>query len=143
MSILAKTEIISGRTVTVTPFPGRTALFYKAQLIKMFGPSLAVVISKQFTTGEDVAPILEKFLQGISITEFSNLTSKLLASTLLDDMPITDAVFDLEFAGNLTLMYKILGFVLKVNYADFFEMAAIGNLVSQAKLKQETSTAAK
>ena len=59
------------------------------------------------------------------------IVKELMQGTRLDDKEINDAVFDMEFAGNYGLLYKILAFVLEVNYGSFFESLNIGQLTSK------------
>ena len=56
---------------------------------------------------------------------------ELMQGTRIDDKEITGAVFDMEFAGNYGLLYKIIGFILEVNYGSFFESLNIGHLTSK------------
>jgi hypothetical protein len=58
---------------------------------------------------------------------------ELLQLTRIDGKEINEAVFDSEFAGNLFFMYKVIFFVIEVNYKDFFDKSGIGKILTQTQ----------
>jgi hypothetical protein len=138
--IQTKEKEIDGRKISVTQFPARRGLALKTKLITLFGPALFSIISsfsgvksvKDLMDSDidlnNIGQILDKLFQKVSSSILEELIFELLASTRLDNQEITSAVFDLEFAGNYGTLYKILGFVLEVNYGSFLALSNIGNL---------------
>ena len=135
MSVETKDKVIDGKKITVTQFPGRKALFYKVKLIKLFGSSIGAMLAqaKGLTAQIDMsvfAAAMDKLATTIDEGEFTRFVLELLQLTRVDNVPITEASFDMEFAGNLLFMYKILWFTLEVNYGSFFGENGIGKILS-------------
>jgi hypothetical protein len=138
-----KTKTIDGKEIMVTPFLGRRSLAYKTRIILMFGASIGSLFAKagsfsgkvDFSAFEDA---ITKLASSVIEKDFSALVLDLLQSTRIDGKEITPEVFDFEFAGNLSLMYKILWLVLEVNYGNFFVNAGIGKIISQARAAART-----
>lgn len=133
-------KTIDGRVIMTVPFLGRRALTYKTKIIRMFGASIGSLFSKpgginaqiDFSVFED---FITKLTARIDENEFVKFVLELLQTTRIDGKEITPETFDMEFAANLVLMYKILWFVLEVNYGNFFGDTGIGKILSALKAK--------
>lgn len=147
MPIETEEKTIDGRQVMVTQFPGRRALTFKTRLLKLLGPSIAQMFSGVKTDKSNIldsdfdlsiiSKACEKLSETLDEDEFVKFVLELLQCTRLDGKEINDAVFDIEFAGNLVLMYKVLWFTLEVNYGSFFGVGGIGKILSKIKEKKE------
>lgn len=132
--IETKEKTIDGRSVMVTQFPGRRALFFKTRLIKLLGPSISQVFTSKNLKELDLSILssaFEKLSESLDEDSFVRFVLDLLQCTRLDGQEIKDNVFDVEFAGNLLFMYKILWFTLEANYGSFFGEGGIGKILSK------------
>jgi len=143
---MIKTEdkTIDSKKITVTSFPGRKSLNLKNRIIVLLGESFAQLIGqvKSIKTTKlkdmDVSilvPVIERFTQKLDPDTFTDFTLELLSMSRVDGKEITIEFFDNEFSGNLLFMYKILAFVLEVNYGDFFGKNGIGKIIIPAVKK--------
>lgn len=140
--IATRDKLINGHTYSVTQFPARHAFMLKARLAKLLGPALAEIlaslngVSKESILSADIdlsaiSAALNKLLGAVDEQSTMDLILKLLSCTRMDGKEITEQLFDIEFAGNLSDVYKVLAFVIEVNYGDFFGSNGIGNLIGR------------
>lgn len=136
-----KDKIIEKRTYSVTQFPARHGFVLKARLAKLIGPAVAELFaalkggSAESVMSADVdmsmiGGAIHKLLDGIDGEDALDLVLKLLSMTRLDGKEISEQVFDMEFAGRFSELYKVLAFVVEVNYGDFFGSNGIGRLAA-------------
>lgn len=138
MGLDPKTETIDGHKWTVCPFPARRAIQLKVRLAKVAGPAIGELIPALGGLGKDgksegdpeadvdaalsaLRPAIEALAANLNEEAFVQTILDLMELSSRDDTAITEAYFDAEFAGNFGEMYKALGFILKVNYSDFFK----------------------
>jgi hypothetical protein len=145
--IQEKTKQIDGHNISVTQFPGRRALALKTKLIRLLGTPIAKLIAdvKKIDADMDLSKMagaVEALVSNLDEKDFVPFVLEMLQCTRIDGKEINDGVFDLEFAANLSLMYKILWFVLEVNFGDFFDKAGIGKILS-VKAKPKITIPAK
>ena len=143
--IQTKNKTIADHDIMVTQYPGRKAIEINAKLFKLLGSSFVRLFS-----GTDVldsfslSSAIDIFIEKLNPKEFTNFVLELLQSTRIDGKEITETVFDTEFAGDMGLVYKILGYTLEVNYGNFFGEAGIGKILTKMKTpppaKTETPT---
>ncbi len=142
MSTATQQKTIDGRSCTVVQYPGMEGLRIWTNLIKILGPSLALLGKgfgdsiKDFKTLNEVGKILDnevditKLFSSISealvmatgnINEdiAAQLVLRMLSGTKIDNEEINGTSFNLMFCGNYGLLFKLLAFVLKVNYSSF------------------------
>lgn len=74
---------------------------------------------------ESLGKAIEAFFDSCDENTFENTVKDLLTSTTREGRPIN---FDIDFAGQLGHLMKVLAFVLEVNFKDFF--SGIGGLKS-------------
>jgi hypothetical protein len=139
MGLIAKDKMIDGRKITVTTFPARNSLTLKNRIIKLMGEPAVQLLSgfknmkKIDLKKVDVSvliPVVEKLVQNLDPDEFVQLCMDLFVSTRIDGKEVKPEVFDIEFSGNLKSMYKILFFIVEVNWGDFFDLSGIGLTLS-------------
>jgi len=155
MAIETRNKTIDGHQVMVTQYPGTTSLTNKVRILKLLGPGVGETLSKvspEEATAGVASSKLEIFIQVLGNVcgtldpdKFTEFVLELLIGTRIkvggtsgDYQEITREIFDLEFAGQLLLMYKILFFVLEVNYGNFFGKGGLGEFL---KRKQPISPA--
>lgn len=114
--IETREKIIEGATYTVTQLPARRALKLKAKLIKTFGAL--------FMGGDSVT--FQQVCQSLDENQFEAICMEMIQGVRKNGVELTPATFDLEFAGDMAGVYKLLLFVIEVNYANFFSMVGIG-----------------
>ncbi len=136
--IETKTKQIDERSVSVTQFPARKGLKIKLRLLKMVAPGLASATGiLQGGLEVDFDSKVLAYAVGQLVDSMGNdatvdfIVKELMQGTRLDDKEITDSLFDMEFAGDYGLLYKIIAFILEVNYGSFFENLNIGSLTSK------------
>lgn len=151
MGIKKHERIIDGFKITTVNFDGRSGIRYQVKLIKILGPGLAKVVFSFIKT----SGIKDVKLLNLLNTEFdlsvigdgiSNLLTtmdedstfelvmNLVSTTRVDGKELSNtAVFDNLFAGNYGLLYKILAFVLEVNFGNLFNMDGIGRQLKETE----------
>jgi hypothetical protein len=139
--IETKEKSINGATYAVTQMTARKALRMKARLMRLFGASLA----QMFLPGSDkpmegmafskdeAVKALQSLAMSLDDDVFEKLVVDLLSSARKDGIELNEHVIDLEFAGDLMTLLKVVWFVLEVNFASFFGESGIGNLFEQTK----------
>ena len=134
--IETKDKTIDGKKITVTQFPGRIGLNLKTKISKLVGPTIFTALKSISGTGkkfmdkdvdlETAAIAIEKFLERVEPDSWESLIFEILNMTRINNQEITPEIFDIEFAGSFVTLYKIIAFVLEVNYKDFLGLTGIG-----------------
>lgn len=153
MGIEAKNRTIDGVTYTVATFPARRGLAIKSTLVKSLGPALSELM-KAVPGGtsptkllqadlklEHVAGSLGKLFECLDEKQFVELVMRLLEDTMRDGVPISGETFDVDFAGDYSHLYKVLWFVLEVNFGSFFARGGLGSIISRSRILQPSGTA--
>lgn len=136
-----KDKEIDGFKVTVTQWPARKAFKKKLKLARLLGPSFAEILSgwKSSKTSEEnisidsseidlskVGSAIQMLFDKMDEDEMLDLILELFSSTRIDGKELTNEEFDLIFAGKTVTVYKVIGFVLEVNFGSFFGKGGIG-----------------
>lgn len=145
LSNKVKVKEIDGKQITVTPFFGLTSLTHKTRIIKLLGPGVNGLFKIDIKSLKNIKEAdigfigfaISQLCEKLNPDEFASFILDLLSSTRIDGVEIKKAVFDTEFMGNLTFMYKILWFVLEVNWGDFFEGGVSGWIKKKVKERIE------
>lgn len=153
-SLKAREKTIDGYTISVTPFPAWIAWRLKRNLVGLIGTTLIKALQNLSTksTGKGkskkseydfdlvaVGNAIEDLFDKLTEDEFEILTKRIIASTRVDNKDISnDNIFNELFAANLHVVYKILLYVLEVNYGSFLDLNGFG-----AVLKEKINTAMK
>ncbi len=133
-----QTREIDGHRYTVTPFPGRESWKVWSALGKRLGSSIGdligalqgnVELSKEGLANAaktmDLAPLgaaFGKLLSGLDPEKDLDLILRMFRDTRVDGKygvePVLGnvEVFDLVFTGDIWAVFKVLGFVIEVNY---------------------------
>jgi hypothetical protein len=122
-------EVIDGLHFTVVQFPAMYGFGLLARLAKTIGPVMGSLSG--ITPGTDLGTLGPQFadaLAALDADEAQRLVLDILKST---SVVIPDATggrkvefsdrtkIDDVFSGRLKTMFKVVGFALRVNYADF------------------------
>ena len=103
---------------TVTQFPATEGLAILTRLLKLVGPAMGA-ISRGEGGNVEVGTFIALLIERLDEAETIALVKRLLKDTRKDGREILPQ-FDLEFMGNYHTLLNVLGFVLEVNYGDFF-----------------------
>lgn len=110
----------------VTQLPPTQAIKLTKKLITFFGSAFDKVLGaalKDIDVGE-LAMALQGVFAVMSDTDVDKFLEDLLSNVVLNDgekfLKLAKGTFDLYFAGANLEGLKLLGFVLKVNFGDFF-----------------------
>lgn len=136
--IETKTRQIDGHMIESTQFPARRAFKYQTRLIRLLSPLGALLgkANKQSMVDQEIDfSKLTLFADALDDENTMNFLMILLSYTRVDDKEITNELFDMEFAGRLDLVYKILFFVLEVNFSSFLAQGNIGEILSGLGVK--------
>lgn len=128
-----------GHRVSVTPFMARKGLNLQLRLVKILGPAIKDLITtdvmakiksgeKNFELPiEKLISAVESVLTGPNSDTLYSLIIELLSNSSVNGTNLTEEMFDVIFAKEYILIYKILFFVLEVNFADLLKMGNIGS----------------
>lgn len=148
--IETREQLINGSRYTVTQMTARRALRMKAKLIKMFGKPLSHfffpseegnIPGMQFSRNSALTAI-ESLCETMDDKSFESVLMELLQGVRKEGMELTEAIIDLEFAGDLSTLYQVIWFVLEANYANFFQAMGI-TLPSHDQAKETRSNSSK
>lgn len=136
-----KERDIDGMKVNVTQFPARYGFKLQAKLAKIFGPVIGELFSgvkgnvKNFTESDldmsKISDAIRVLFEKLDENSAETLVFELTKSTKVDGTDIDDKSFDLIFPGKYASLYKIIFFVLEVNYGSFFGLRGIGEAIKK------------
>ena len=133
-----KEKEIEGMKVNVTQFPARFGFKMQAKLLRIFGPVIGTVLSgndiSKGVMNSDVSmgnlsEAIKRLFEVLDEDKSLALVLDLLQQTRIDGQEVNEGTFDTLFPGKYLALYKILGFVLEVNYGSFFGEGGIGRKV--------------
>ncbi len=139
MGLATQQKTIDGHSCTVVQYPGMEGLKIWTNLIKLLGPSVALLgkgLGGLDLKDINVSEIMDKDLDSDNI--FSSISEalvlatdkidenimealilRILGSTKIDNKEINSTSFNVIFCGNYGLLFKLVAFTLKVNYESF------------------------
>lgn len=135
--IKAQEVEIRGSKYTITQMTARKAIRMQAKLVKLLGPAFAELINGIREHGVEKADIaLPKTLMYLT----SQLDDKTLEAIIIEltegvrksGIELTPAILDMEFAGELDTLYRLLFEIVKVNFSDFFAEGGIMQILITA-----------
>lgn len=143
MGIETRSKTIDGTKYTVTQFPARLGFRLKIRLARLLAPAigpllggvdasnlskLADVDVNSAMTGKGFASLFETADPDVLL----DLVLELLRDTRREGHEIDEALFDREFAANYGHLYKVLAFVISVNYANLLRaVEGLANTINQ------------
>ncbi len=130
----SETEIIDGITFTATQFGAMRGFSILGRLVKTVGPAISVLSSANPDSEvSELAPAIAGALRDLDPDVALVLAvDVLMGTTALMTGPngvqalieISRSNLDVVFNGRLMTMFKVLAFVVKLNYSDFFAGSA-------------------
>lgn len=125
-------RVIDGVTYVCSQFPATKGLKMLHRVGRFIsGPLSALAgdmkpgqkVTAMDLSTETLGKAIQAFFESCDEATFENTVKDLLTSTTRDGKPVN---FDIDFAGQLGHLMKVLAFVLEVNFKDFF--SGIGGL---------------
>jgi hypothetical protein len=127
MALSTDTRTIGQNTYTVTQLAATPAYTLLTKLMKIIGPAFGALAGA--SEGKPVSEALKAALQELTSRldedEVKKIVNQLVATVIVHtdngmNAPLPK-VFESHFhGGNLSEFFQVLGFVLEVNYSDFF-----------------------
>lgn len=142
MGTISKTESIDGHEYEVTQLTAKRAVRFALRLSKIFGPVLFPILKAalgaagaaggegskpgKVNLGEilgnmnidSLGPAVENFFDRCSEQDLDYLQSELLSNALMDGKPLWPQ-YDLAMQGQLTTIFKLLWFAMRVQFENF------------------------
>lgn len=139
MACRIETKVINENEYSVTQWNVEKALEMKFELMRAFGPSLGMLA--QNIEGEIESEFLSKAVSVLfdktNPKELTELIKRCLLDVGKNGEKITPVRFNEHFgADDLLEMYKVLIFVIQVNYKNFFPGQLGENLLAKMKTVQ-------
>lgn len=140
--IEVKEKEIDGAKYMVTQMTARQALKMQAKLIKLLGPCVSELItcfvSKDKENG--LSKVVTALATQLDDKTFDQLVFELLTNVRKNGFELNESSINLEFAGALNTLFKVIGFVLEANYSDFLADGGIIKILMELAQKEEPPT---
>jgi hypothetical protein len=147
MALETQEKQIGDQTVYVTPFVARKSLSILHKLSSKLGPAIGELVKgadtkEGLTLGSNfdlsvISPALEKLFTQLPEKEFMELVKDLLLSTRVGAFDVSvPQNFDVVFSQKFLFLFKVLAFVVQVNFSDFFEDTGIGSIFMKMRSQQ-------
>lgn len=120
---------IDGHDWLVTQFPAGEGIKLLTTLTRLIGPTIAGLAGDVKKPSDLANMKLDSKVLQIAVEQLASkldedntldLVKRLLAGTRKDGEEVVPT-FDVAFQGEYLTLFKVLGFVLKVNYSSFFK----------------------
>lgn len=115
----SSTEIIDGITYQATQFSASKGLRMVHRVGKILGPSLSQLsgMKQDELEADKLGAAIQALFSNCTELEFQQTVKELLEGVTRDGKPIN---FDIDFSGELMHLFKVLMFVFKVQFGNFF-----------------------
>ncbi len=152
-----ESKLIGRYEYTVTQFPTSKARLLFFRLVKAIGPSAGRLLGGAMATkggkglktlldldisGPEIGGVLEQFFTSLPEEEFERMVAQCFGDhvsvTISDEAgkvrkpKVTPEFGELHFADNLVEYFKVLWFVLEVNYGNFLGVEGLGAKLAAA-----------
>lgn len=115
----SETRTIGETDYTVRQMTATPAYTLLTKLTKIIGPAFGALSAGESVSAK-VSAAVNVLASKLDETEVTAIIKQLISCVDLQGTPLSKT-FEAHFhGGNLSEMFKLLGFVLEVNYADFF-----------------------
>jgi len=144
--IETKEKTIDGSKYSVTQMTARKALKTKAQLLKIFGAAFAEIFIQEKPSKnlkgltfskKDAVNAIQSLATQLEDEKFEFLVLELLQNVRKNGIELTKEIIDFEFAGKLNTLFKVIWFVIEVNFENFFSELGITGLFSNKENKTD------
>lgn len=117
-------KTIDDSVFSVSQFSATKSLKLFHRLGKMIGPAFGALtggaalgdVANANISAEAFGSAIKALFESCDESTFERTVKDLLETTTKDGKPIN---FDLDFSGSIGTLFKVLAFVLEVNYSDF------------------------
>lgn len=134
MACKSENLTIGDNEYSVTQWSAEKAMLMKFKLIKMFGASLALLVNTEDSGEIDFSNVVSNLFSTAEPADIVAMIKNCVVGSFCNDKRISESSFTEIFSGDkLPEMYKVLAFVLKVNYADFFKGSVGEGFMSKVK----------
>ncbi len=127
----AKYKQIDGKQYTVAPLPARRGIRLFVKWGAMLGSSMGKLgdpkIAKADTNSAVFSSLLADLFSHLDDGPLDVALDELMATVSENDVPYTPERYNVEFAGNLVGLCKVVAFALEAQFGDFWKaFAAMG-----------------
>lgn len=141
-------KMIDDFKIMVTEMPAMRALRIQTRLLKIIGAPFCELINMKSDDEESENSCFSKAVnllcQNLNENDFENLVLELCQCVRVDGHEMKKAFIDITFTAKLNTLFKILMYVLEVNYADFFQEGGFLSLaIAEIKAQTHTTKASK
>jgi len=144
-----ESKTIDGMSFECTVFPAMYGLKIKGRLLKLVGPALGSLVQGLKTTKGGsildanfdmsvIGPAIATITDHFDDPKVVQLIQDVFSSTRVDGQPMSEPVMNIKFAGNYTILYKAIIFVVETN--RFFGKGSIGDLIAGANIPTKPTT---
>lgn len=128
----SQTTTIDGHSYTVRMLPARRATRMLAKLSGMIGPALGTLAEGGKLTDLADAKVDGKLFSRAAVALFAHVDEDAVDAILMELADVTTVepggllkpIYDVHFMGRQGALMKWAGFALRVQYADFFDVAS-------------------
>jgi len=129
--------------VEISSFPGRMGAKIGTKLAKILSSFISTISTTQFTDtnskGKDIfeqqvdfSRLSKVLVDNLDENKLLPLVLELLTFTRVDGQEVSKPeIFDMVFTAEYALLFKIIQFVLEVNFKSFFQDGTSGQIVSK------------
>lgn len=115
MPCKSETREIDGKDVYVMQLPATAAMELQIETYSVIGDTCLPFVKGEWTFGNIL------YIQKVSDRDaLIQLIKFACGQARINGQELKGVNFDLEFSGNLLMIYKVFAFVLEVNFKDFF-----------------------
>lgn len=113
---------IDGETYGVRAFPAKTGMLTGIKLGKLLGPFLAALpgMAKESTNSPEFSKALESLFERMEDDDVVALVDKLLSYTEREGKPL-GATWNVDYAGKLGTLFKIIKFAVEAQFGSFLQ----------------------
>jgi len=113
-----KSEVIGTTEYLVTQMDAVSALKVQTKLLKLMGPGALELMDEKSSVDEKVIKIIPKLMENFDDEIVNDLVLSLFEKGVFEKVNGTPKVIDFSthFAGKAFEMWKVVGFILKVNF---------------------------
>lgn len=133
--MVCKTEtcVINEHEYSVTQWPAEKAMLMKFKLIKAFGaPLMTLVKADSANTDDGIGDAFMDLFSDTKPEELVALIKQCVTGAARDGTRMIESAFDDYFSGDsLSEVYRVFGFVIRVNYANLLGGQSVGDLLAK------------
>lgn len=137
----SETRVIDGDTYEIRQLGGRAAFKLWNRIVGIVGPAIGKLAGLVGANNGDLTvygEVVSALTARATPDELDDIRKQLLYATTRNGKVVSEAAFEMDFAGSVLTIYKLMYAALEINYADFFD-AFRARLVSPRKAESSSS----